>query len=92
MVRCDTCEKPLEVGEWPFCPHGFGNNLQKPMEPHTDEMIAGTPVEFRTVGEKVRYMDQHNLVPAGDSIRRESPGLKSKDIQHAIREVFQELR
>lgn len=23
---CDRCQKPLVVGEWPFCPHGFGTN------------------------------------------------------------------
>jgi hypothetical protein len=23
-VTCDTCNKELQVGDWPFCPHGRG--------------------------------------------------------------------
>lgn len=23
---CDKCGKELVIGEWPFCPHGFGSN------------------------------------------------------------------
>lgn len=22
-MMCPTCEKPLDIGEYPFCPHGF---------------------------------------------------------------------
>jgi hypothetical protein len=25
-MTCDKCQKELQVGEWPFCPHGFGSN------------------------------------------------------------------
>lgn len=24
-TKCDKCQKELVVGEWPFCPHGFGS-------------------------------------------------------------------
>lgn len=24
--NCNKCGKELVVGEWPFCPHGFGNS------------------------------------------------------------------
>lgn len=25
-MACESCGKDLHVGEWPFCPHGFGAN------------------------------------------------------------------
>ena len=25
-MACDTCGKDLAIGEWPFCPHGYGAN------------------------------------------------------------------
>jgi hypothetical protein len=33
------------------------------MEPYIDDQIGPDPVEFRTIGEKVRYMDEHGIVP-----------------------------
>ena len=27
MVQCEKCGKEIQVGEWPFCPHGFPNGL-----------------------------------------------------------------
>jgi hypothetical protein len=26
MTVCEKCSKEIVVGEWPFCPHGFGSN------------------------------------------------------------------
>lgn len=98
MSTCPNCGAELHLGQWPFCKgdpsdHAFGNNLQQPMSPYTDDMIANNPVEFRTIGEKVRYMDRHNLVPAKELIRRDrNVGLRSSDIRHAIRETIQEYR
>ena len=90
---CDTCGMIYTIGEWWLCPHEPGNNLQQPMSPYTDDMIANSPVEFRTIGEKVRYMDRHNLVPAKELIHRDrNVGLRSYDIRHAIRETIQEYR
>ena len=83
----------IHHGDWPYCPHLPGNNLQKPIEPHTDDMIAASPVEFRTIGEKVRYMDQHAIVPRGEARPdRSGSSLAPSDIRAAIRETFHELR
>jgi hypothetical protein len=27
---CDKCGAAVQVGEWPFCPHGFGANTVQP--------------------------------------------------------------
>lgn len=93
MSICEKCGESVSIGDWPYCPHESGNNLQQPMSPYTDDMIAGSPVEFRTIGEKVRYMDRHNLVPSSESVRRDpNVGLRSSDIRHAIHETIQEFR
>lgn len=31
-MNCEKCEKTLEVGDWPFCPHGKGVNSVIPDE------------------------------------------------------------
>jgi hypothetical protein len=61
------------------------------MEPHSDEMLGGG--EFHTIGEKVRYMDRHAIVPR-DEYRRPTPHspLRDGDIRSAIHESIQELR
>jgi len=90
---CELCGRDVAIGEWPYCPHGFGNNLQKPMEPHTDEMLTSEPREFRTIGEKVKFMDQHAIVPSRERGRGSHPDpLPSSSIRNAVREVMHELR
>jgi hypothetical protein len=90
---CEKCGQEVFIGEWPFCFHGSGNNLQKPMEPHVDDMIASHPVEFRTIGEKVRYMDRNAIVPRGEARNSGSSGnLNPHDVRAAIREAINEVR
>jgi len=93
MSVCEKCGESVSIGDWPYCPHEPGNNLQQPMSPYTDDMIANSPVEFRTISEKVRYMDRNNLVPRGEHVTRDrNAGLRSTDIRHAIRETIREFR
>jgi hypothetical protein len=93
-MTCDTCGQELHIGDWPYCPHGRGNNLQRPMEPHVDEMLADSPREFSTISEKVRYMDRHAIIPRHESrhFTRPEPGLRPTHIREAIRETIQEIR
>jgi hypothetical protein len=92
-MTCDTCNHEMQIGDWPYCPHGRGNNLQRPMEPHLDEMIAASPVEFSTIGEKVRYMDRHDIVPRGThQPSRPSADLPAGSIRTAIHDTFRDIR
>lgn len=25
-MTCESCNKPIEIGDWPWCPHGKGTN------------------------------------------------------------------
>lgn len=63
-VLCDTCGKVLGVGEYPFCPHGFGDAaIQR------DEIPGGIllenygphPIRFYSYGEIHRYQETHGL-------------------------------
>lgn len=82
------------IGEWWLCPHGFGNNLQRPMEPGVDEMIGTDPVSFTTIGEKVRYMDRNAIIPRSDNYRPspQTPELPRAAVHEAIRETLREVR
>jgi len=90
---CEECGRDVSIGDFPFCPHGHGNNLQKPMTPYTDTQLAATPMEFSTISEKVRFMDRNGIVPRSEArLVHSSPGPSSTDISSAIREVLREIR
>ncbi len=38
-TTCNKCSKVLEIGEWPFCPHGMGANSVTP-----DEIPGGVEI------------------------------------------------
>lgn len=39
-TKCDKCEKVLELGDWPFCPHGRGVSTVIP-----DDIPGGVLIE-----------------------------------------------
>jgi hypothetical protein len=52
-VTCEKCQQPLEVGEWPFCPHGFamaGLSI-------IDDQLEGGPRRFETMGADAPYIE-----------------------------------
>ena len=45
-MKCDKCGAEMQIGEWPFCPHGVsarGISIQ-------DDQIEGGPRFFETLG------------------------------------------
>lgn len=62
---CDKCGGTIEIGEWPFCPHGFGAsyNAQADDIPggETLENVGHTPQTFYSKSEKRRYLKAHGL-------------------------------
>lgn len=60
---CDKCGAELHVGEWPFCPHGYGNsNLSADTIDEWNENVADQPVHFTSKSEKRRYLREHGLL------------------------------
>ena len=61
-MTCDKCSKDIQVGEWPFCPHGFGRNsvLQDTID-EWNENVSHAPVHFTSKQEKKRYLKEHGL-------------------------------
>ena len=67
---CDKCGAEVGIGQFPLCKgdpsaHGPWRGAEEPMEAIDDEMLTDEPgtIHFSTIGEKVRYMDKHNIVP-----------------------------
>jgi hypothetical protein len=63
-VKCDKCGDELEVGSWPWCPHGkvrfFGDD---PIEPYWDEHLTKDGVYITSRAQRRKIMDQRGLVP-----------------------------
>lgn len=57
---CESCGKTYTVGEWPWCPHGFGNNLEEPLEPYVDDNLTADPggVEITTRSQRRQLMKE----------------------------------
>lgn len=59
-MRCDECGKELEIGDFPFCPHG------RPLEHHPfiafwDNNIAERPVYIESDRQREKLMRQGGL-------------------------------
>lgn len=64
IVSCDRCGQPLNVGDYPFCPHGHGTGAV-----FQDGIPGGivvenygpTPIRFDSHSDRRRYMKEHGL-------------------------------
>ena len=61
-TRCDKCNQVLRLGEWPWCPHGFGaNNVIGDEIDEINENVGDQPVHFTSRIEKRRYLKEKGL-------------------------------
>lgn len=64
-MTCEKCGQELQVGEWPFCPHGMKGGYSN----HRDDIPGGLtvenygphPITFYSHTERRRYMKEHGL-------------------------------
>lgn len=64
ITLCEKCGYPIQIGEHPFCPHGFGSgSIAKDGIPGgvTLENYGPTPVTFYSHSERRRYMQAKGL-------------------------------
>lgn len=59
MFRCRKCRASVEIGAWPWCPHGQPTFRVDRFEPYVDEHIStdGRPVEIRDRGQLRRLQN-----------------------------------
>ena len=55
---CDVCGCEYEIGEWPYCPHGWAYN-KPPFRKWVDEHITGEPVEINSLAHWNRLMREN---------------------------------
>ena len=61
-MTCEACGKELEVGQWPWCPHGDARQFgEQPMESYFDEHVSPSGETFTTRAERRRFMAKNNL-------------------------------
>lgn len=64
MICCDRCGEELQVGSWPFCPHGTSHlHVIQDSVPGGlwVENFGPKPMRFDSHSEKRRYMDVHGI-------------------------------
>ena len=56
MARCDECGKELEIGDFPFCPHGRPFYEHHPFIGFWDNNIAEQPVYIESDRQREKLM------------------------------------
>lgn len=93
-VKCDSCGKVLEIGSYPFCPHGKGLGMLGEFKPYWEENLGPEPVYITSLAQKQNlYNDKdgsrgYKLVDKDLSVRNWSD---ARDRLMARREQAQKL-
>lgn len=53
---CEKCQKVIDVGEWPFCPHG-----RPSITVIGDEILGGARM-FENLGHEAVYIDSRSML------------------------------
>ena len=56
---CNECGKEYQIGEWPYCPHGWAVS-HPPFIPWVDECVSGEAVEISNLAQWNRLMKENN--------------------------------
>jgi hypothetical protein len=64
-MTCERCGHPLEIGEWPFCPHGRAGSgvIGDEIDVVIENNGTNQPIRFRSREAMRKHFDAHNLTP-----------------------------
>lgn len=51
-VKCEKCGKALEIGDFPYCPHGRGLGMLGEFKPYWEENLGPEPVYITSLAQK----------------------------------------
>lgn len=64
-TTCPRCHARIEIGQWPFCPHGGGAAAVHGDEiDYVDHNLGREPIRIRSKAERRRLMKERGLVEA----------------------------
>ena len=73
-MTCDRCNTPIEIGDWPFCPHGRGAGMINADDIPGGVLIKhglcwpnGTPRRFDSYSEIRKAAFEAGLTHGGDT-------------------------
>jgi len=64
MDTCNCCKQPIEVGAWPWCPHGRGTPQvidDTILGGEVLENVADQPITVYSKSERRRVLREHNV-------------------------------
>lgn len=69
MIACESCGKQLEVGDWPFCPHGRGLGMLGEFKPYVEPNLGPEPVLITSLAQKQRLLKAAGLEERDSRLR-----------------------
>lgn len=61
-MTCDKCGAELQIGAWPWCPHGDARGFgDAPLEPYFDEHISPSGEYITSRGQRRALMSKAHL-------------------------------
>lgn len=70
---CEKCGKAVQIGEWPFCPHGFS------VHGVIDDQLEGGPRFFETLGHEPVWIESKSQLRREAEARGKIPFVRHDD-------------
>jgi len=59
-MTCEKCNKEIQVGEWPWCPHGMPQGMLGEYRAHWEENLSPEPVWVTSLAQKQKLLRDGN--------------------------------
>lgn len=66
VEQCEKCGAELEVGEWPFCPHGQGSAVASKQYPFVTSNFNGQPIEVTSAAHEKALCAEYGVCKRDD--------------------------
>jgi hypothetical protein len=60
-MKCDVCSHDIQIGDWPYCPHGAPHGMHT-FKPYIDENMLDHPVEITSWAQRQRLVRENGLI------------------------------
>lgn len=90
---CEVCHKELQVGDWPYCPHGRPNGMLGEYKAHWEDNLGPEPVWVTSLAQKQKLLKGDGHRPRMYEVDHKLTPSQARDRLMARRErTYRELR
>lgn len=88
-MTCDACGKLVEIGEWPYCPHGVPGGMLGEYKAHWEDNLGPNPVWVTSLAQKQALLRGDGTRPRLVEMDHKLTPSQAMERMHARREKAQ---